>query len=78
MQTAIDRAYMRLSTDFKDSEYIWNIDKARVWGKSPASEAQKNLIKKKCKKYGDEINFNELTKLQATQILNRVLCGGTK
>lgn len=78
MQTAIDRAYMRLSTDFKDSEYIWNIDKARAWGKFPASEAQKSLIKKKCRKYSDEINFNDLTKLQASQILNRVLVGGMK
>lgn len=78
MQTAIDRAYMRLSTDFKDSEYIWNLDKARVWGKSPASDAQKNLIKKKCKKYEDEIDYRKLTKLQASQILNRVLIGGAK
>lgn len=78
MQTAIDRAYTKLCTDFKEYEYIWNLDKAKHWGKAPASEAQKKLIQRKCKKIGDEIDYDGLTKLQASQILNRVLCGGIK
>lgn len=73
MQTAIDRAFLRLSNDFPEYEYIWNLDKARAWGKYPASDSQKSLIRKKCRAYSEEIDFDSLTKLQASQILNRVL-----
>ena len=75
MQTAIDRAYLTLSKKFPEYEYIWNLERAKAWGKYPASESQIKLIKKKCKAYGEEIDFNSLTKLQASQILNRVLGG---
>lgn len=42
-------------------------------GRYPASDKQKNLIKRKCR--NEEIDFDSLTKLQASQILNRVMGG---
>ena len=73
MQSAIDMAYRELTENHAGSEYIWNLEKAKRWGKYPASEAQVKLIKRKCR--GEEIDFESLTKLQASQILNRVIGG---
>ena len=73
MQSAIDTVYTELNENYSDSEYIWNLEKAKRWGRYPASDKQKNLIKRKCR--NEEIDFDSLTKLQASQILNRVMGG---
>ena len=73
MQSAIDMAYRELTENYAESECIWNLEIAKRWGRYPASEAQVNLIKRKCR--GEEIDFESLTKLQASQILNRVIGG---
>lgn len=73
MQSAIDTVYTELNENYSDSEYIWNLEKAKRWGRYPASDKQINLIKRKCR--NEEIDFDSLTKLQASQILNRVMGG---
>lgn len=73
MQEAIDRLYTKLQSDFSGSEYIWNLNCAKKWGNNPASESQINLIKRKLKKKDEDIDYSALTKLEASQILNRIL-----
>ncbi|MGN0613721.1 MAG: DEAD/DEAH box helicase [Porcipelethomonas sp.] len=73
MQSAIDTVYTELNENYPESEYIWNLEKAKRWGRYPASEAQIKLIRRKCK--NEDINYESLTKLQASQILNRVMGG---
>lgn len=74
MQSALDFAYVKLTTNYKDQEYIWNLEKAKRWGKAPASEKQLKLIQRRCKGF----DTDGLTKLQASQILNRVMAGGRR
>lgn len=74
MQSAIDTVFTDLNENHSDSEYIWNLEKAKRWGRNPASDAQIRLIKKKCKN-NDDIDYDTLTKLQASQILSRVMGG---
>ena len=73
IQTAVDRVYTELCENYSDSEYIWNLEKAKRWGKYPASDAQVKLIRRKCR--NEDIDYDSLTKLQASQILNRVMGG---
>ncbi len=73
MQQALDTIYKRLMNKHLDSKYIWDLKLAKKsWGKSEASEKQINLIKRRCK----NIDTNSLTKLEASQILNRVMYRG--
>ena len=74
MQSALDFAYIRLTNNFKDQEYIWNLEKAKYWGKAPASEKQVQLIQRRCK----DFDPTGLTKMEASQILNRVMNGGRR
>lgn len=71
MQSAIDEVYKILQSDYPNSRYIWDLDAVKKWGKYPASDKQLNIIKKKCKGF----DTNGLTKMEAMQILNRVLGG---
>lgn len=68
MQKAFDEVFVYLQENYSDQEFIWNIDKMRGWGSYPASEKQVNNIKRFMKDFDTE----NLTKLQATQILNRL------
>lgn len=68
MQKAFDEAYLYLKENYSDQEYIWNIDLIRKWGKVPASDKQITSIKRFLKNFDTE----NLTKMQATQILNRL------
>lgn len=68
MQKAFDEVYLYLQENYQEQEFIWNIDKMRGWGSYPASEKQVNSIKRFMKDFDTE----NLTKLQATQILNRL------
>ncbi len=72
MQAALDRAYQKLCREHEDSRYIWDLEQARYWGKKPASEKQLALIQRKLKGF----DTTELTKLEASQILNRIMMGG--
>jgi len=73
MQQALDVMYKRLSEKHPDSQYIWDLKKAKhSWGNKQASEKQINLIKRRCR----NIDTENLNKLQASQILNRILYRG--
>lgn len=72
MQEAFDIAYMYLCEKYADQKYIWDISLARKWGKAPASEAQKRQIRRS--KLLKDFDTSELTKLEASQILNRLFC----
>ncbi|MBE6844739.1 MAG: DEAD/DEAH box helicase [Ruminococcus sp.] len=73
LQSAVDMVYTELCENYSGSEYIWNLEKAKKWGKYPASDAQVKLIRRKCR--NEDIDYDSLTKLQASQILNRVMGG---
>ena len=72
MQEAIDMTYALLCDKYESDRYIWDLEKVKAWGKYPASEAQTRLIRRKCKKDIDLIDFDNLTKMQASMIINRV------
>lgn len=71
MQDALDTAYVDLRQNFGESAYIWDLRAAKKWGKAPASDKQKKIIARRCKGF----DVNGLTKMEASQILNRVFAG---
>lgn len=73
-QSALDRAYKALCDGYGDARRIWDLDQAKGWGKKPATEAQLKSINRR---YPD-FDTTELTRLQASQILNRMFNGGRK
>jgi superfamily II DNA or RNA helicase len=75
MQEALDKAYEVLQTCYRDNKYIWDLKIVKKWGKSPATEKQIQLIKRKGKKVFSQSDFDldNLTKMQASQILNRLV-----
>lgn len=72
MQEAFDLAYKYLCENFEDQKYIWDVKQIKRWGRSEASEKQKTIIKRICK----DLDVSELTKSQASQILNRLFYKG--
>ena len=68
MQKAFDEAYLYLKENYSEQEYIWNIEMIKKWGRVPASEKQIVSIKRFMKDFDTE----NLNKMQATQILNRL------
>lgn len=71
MQQAIDTVYQELLTIYPDEQYLWDLSRAKRWGAAPASEKQIDLIRRRCRRY--DFNCENLTKFQASQILNRVM-----
>jgi hypothetical protein len=71
-QSALDRVYKALCDGYGDARRIWDLDQAKGWGKKPATEAQLKSINRR---YPD-FDTTELTRLQASQILNRMFNGG--
>ena len=74
MQRVLDAAYKKLQRDYPEQEYIWNLERARRWGDAPASEKQLALIEKRAK--GRYELPGDMTKLEASQVLNRLMNGG--
>lgn len=72
MQEAFDLAYKYLCENYPDQKYIWDVKQIKKWGKAEASEKQKSMIRKICK----DLDVSELTKSEASQILNRLLYKG--
>lgn len=68
MQEALDQAYTYLLENYAEQQYIWDTALIKKWGNGPASEKQKMLVQKRFKDY----DVSELTKIEASQILNRV------
>lgn len=74
MQEALDRAYTVLNEHCGAYRYIWDLGAVKKWGKKPASESQLKIINRMCK----DFDTSELTKGQASQILNRLFNGKHK
>ena len=72
MQEALDLAYMYLLEGHSNEKYIWDTRQIKKWGKAEATDKQKNIIKRMCK----DFDTSELTKSQASQILNRLFYKG--
>ena len=68
MQRALDKVFLYLQEEYPQYEYIWNVENMKKWGKYPASEKQIESIKRFIKDFDTE----NLNKMQATQILNRL------
>ena len=74
MQKALDQAYMLLRDEYDDSRYLWDVESVRRWGKSPATEKQLEIIRRRCKGF----DVTGLTKGEASQIMNRLFNGPKK
>lgn len=68
MQEAFDFAYEFLLENYADQKYLWDLSIVKKWGKSEATEKQKAQVRRFFKDY----DVNNLTKLEASQILNRM------
>ncbi len=75
MQAALDGAYRTLCKEHEDERYIWDLAALRRWGSKPASDKQMALLRRLCK--GRYELPEELNKMQANAMLNRLLNGGT-
>ena len=75
MQSAFDEAYQILTECYSNQRYVWDLNNVKRWGRQPASEKQIQAIKRKGKRILAQSNFelDGLTKLQASQILNRLV-----
>lgn len=67
MQTALDMMYKYLCENYPDERAIWDVNIAKKWGHKPATPKQLDYIYKRTK-----CRYENLTKLQASQILNRL------
>jgi superfamily II DNA/RNA helicase len=67
-QDFFDRIFTKLNNEYTEDKYIWDLKLMKRWGTSPASYKQLEIIRK-CLPY---YKCNNLTKLQASQILNRL------
>ena len=67
-QRAINAVRAMLERNYMDSAMIWDLKKTKSWGNKPATEKQIKVIKRKLK---DEMP-DELTRFEASQILNRI------
>lgn len=67
MQTALDYMYSVLSSKYGYMRALWDLAIAKRWGRNPATDKQIRLLR--CK----GIAMDGLSKLQASQILNRVM-----
>ena len=68
MQEVIDDLYEELQSDYRSSRAIWDTNAIKRWGSDPATDKQKNIITRNF----SDFDCTELTKFQASQILNRI------
>lgn len=73
LQEAIDKVWLRLDRHYSDQRHIWDRRIIKKWESAPATEKQKEVIRKRVK----SVNADKLTKGEASMILNR-LFGGRK
>lgn len=74
LQQALDEACTHLREEFAAQDYLWNLNAVRRWGSVPATDKQMQLIRKRCK--GRFEVPEQMTKMQASQVLTRLLNGG--
>lgn len=70
-QAALDQAYAILRNNYPNARQIWDLSAAKGWGKKPATDSQLKIIQRRFK----DFDMDGLTRLQASQILNRVFSG---
>lgn len=71
LQTAINAAKATLKKNYPNCSMIWDLTKAKKWGKQEPTEAQMRSIANKTKKKGLEIPQG-INRLEASMILNRL------
>lgn len=67
-QEAFDIVYKVLKDECADDKYIWDLSVVKIWGRKEATEKQKDLIRRKL----PNLDISQLTKLEASCILNRI------
>lgn len=72
MQEVLDEVYTFLSEKRQNEKYIWDVATVKRWERKPATEKQLKIIQRRCKGF----DTTDLTKGQASQILNRLMNGG--
>ena len=72
LQEAFDKAYEYLIDNYSEQRYLWDVAIVKKWGKSQATEKQKNMISRMYRNF----DTSELTKSEASQILNRLFYKG--
>lgn len=72
MQEALDLAYKYLCKNYPEEKYLWDKRQIKKWGNVEATEKQKNIVKRFCKNF----DTSELTKSEASLILNRLFYKG--
>ena len=72
LQEAFDSAYEYLLENYMDQKYLWDVAVVKKWGRSQATEKQKMMINRMYKNF----DTTELTKSEASQILNRLFYKG--
>lgn len=73
IQEAFDRTRLFLENNYKHCKNIWDSRSAGRWAYDSATEKQVAIIRKNCLEYVDDIDFNTLTKLEASQIIARIM-----
>ena len=68
MQEAFDFAYEYLLENYADQKYLWDLSIVKKWGKAEATEKQKAQVRRFFRDY----DVDNLSKLEASQILNRM------
>ncbi len=69
MQEVIDKCFTWLSNEKQEERPLWDLSICKKWGQKPATPKQKNIIKQFLPNY----NVNNLTSLEASQIIARLL-----
>lgn len=73
-QTALDRAYRTLTERYGDCAYLWDLAQVKKWGRKPATEKQLAQVQRMF----PDFDTSELTKMEASQILNRMFNRGRR
>ena len=68
-QRALNAVKAYLTRNYGDSSSLWDLSKAYAWGRKPATDAQMKHINKRLK---EDAPKEELTRFEASQILNRL------
>lgn len=73
MQQVLDHVFSFLLKNSAHNQKIWDMNSVKKWGSQPATPAQKKLIYRNRKKVSDlDIDYDTLTKYQASVIINRI------
>ncbi len=73
-QTALDESYKYLTENCEDSRKLWDLGAVKGWGKKEPTEGQLKIIHRMFK----DFDTSDLTRGQASQILERVFNGRIK